>query len=167
LNNYDLVTIIDFKKLKLITNLYRKCNLVHADLNQFNLLWHNNQIWVVDVSQSVEPVHPMGYEFLLRDCDNISKYFTNRKLENVMTAEEIFNKVTGQKFTGEGELFLSQIQRFSKEKRKELEALTKPDEEESNNYSFDYHFKRSQNKETAEAEAQNNDAEDDEDEDSD
>ena len=59
--------------LKLIKDLYHKCNLVHADFNQFNLLWHQDKVWVIDVSQSVEPIHPMGLEFLLRDCTNIHK----------------------------------------------------------------------------------------------
>ena len=61
------------QSVQLVKDLYTKCNLVHADLNQFNLLWHENQVWCVDVSQSVEPVHPMGFEFLLRDCSNIHK----------------------------------------------------------------------------------------------
>lgn len=56
-----------------MTDLYHKCNLVHADFNQFNTLWHDNRVWVIDVSQSVEPIHPMGLEFLLRDCTNIFK----------------------------------------------------------------------------------------------
>ena len=37
------------------------------------------------------------------------QFFTNKKLENVLTGEEIFNKVTGMNFTGEGEYFLSQV----------------------------------------------------------
>ena len=131
--------------VQLIKDLYRKCNLVHADLNQFNLLWHESKVWVIDVSQSVEPVHPMGYEFLLRDCTNISRFFESKHVEDVMSGEELFNLVTGQHFTGEGELFLSQIQRFYKEKRKELEGITK-DENETKPYSFDYHFEKSLNK---------------------
>ena len=90
-------------------DLYNKCNLVHADFNQFNLLWHEKRIWVVDVSQSVEPIHPLGLEFLLRDCTNLYKFFSNRKLENIATGEEIFNKITGMDFKGQGQVFLSQV----------------------------------------------------------
>lgn len=59
--------------VQLVTDLYHKCHLVHADFNQFNTLWHEGHVWVIDVSQSVEPIHPMGLEFLLRDCNNIYK----------------------------------------------------------------------------------------------
>lgn len=31
-----------------------------------------SQVWLIDVSQSVEPTHPHGLEFLFRDCRNVS-----------------------------------------------------------------------------------------------
>ena len=37
------------------------------------------------------------------------KFFTNRKLDNVKTGEEIFNEVTNMNFKGEGVDFLSQV----------------------------------------------------------
>ena len=40
---------------------------------------------------------------------SIFKFFTNRKLENVKSGEEIFNEVTNMKFEGEGAYFLSQV----------------------------------------------------------
>ena len=62
---------------------YHRCKLVHADFNQFNTLWHEGHVWVIDVSQSVEPVHPMGLEFLLRDCTNIYKVVFGYKLVEI------------------------------------------------------------------------------------
>lgn len=53
-------------------NLYNKCKLVHADLSEFNLLYHKGEIVVIDVSQSVEHDHPHAYEFLKKDCTNIT-----------------------------------------------------------------------------------------------
>lgn len=57
----------------LMTKLYNKCELVHADLSEYNLLWFNEKVWVIDVSQSVFPTHPDALGFLLRDCYNITK----------------------------------------------------------------------------------------------
>lgn len=53
--------------------LYLRCDLVHADLSEYNLLYHNNKIWVIDVSQSLLKDHPQALRFLLRDCYNITK----------------------------------------------------------------------------------------------
>lgn len=126
------------QSVTLIKDLYTKCNLVHADFNQFNLLWFENQVWVLDVSQSVEPIHPMGLEFLLRDCTNISKFFTSRKLDDVKSGEEIFREVTGMHFEGEGTFFLSQIQQYIKDKY--MEQNKQLDREPNSFYNFDYHF---------------------------
>ena len=52
--------------------MFKRCNLVHADLSEYNMLWHRGEVWYIDVSQSVEPTHPHGLEFLLRDCTNVS-----------------------------------------------------------------------------------------------
>lgn len=123
--------------VQIVTDLYHKCNLVHADFNQFNTLWYDNHVWVIDVSQSVEPIHPMGLEFLLRDCTNIYKFF-NQKLENVMKGEEIFKQITGLNFSGEGELFLSQIQKYIKEK-----PHLSSGESGMKEFNFDFHFKKS------------------------
>ena len=53
--------------------MYREAGLVHADLSPYNILWYEDQAYFIDVSQSVEKMHPKALEFLLRDCTNISK----------------------------------------------------------------------------------------------
>lgn len=52
--------------------LYNVGHLIHADLSEYNILWWENKCWFIDVSQSVQPNHPSGLEFLLRDCNNIA-----------------------------------------------------------------------------------------------
>lgn len=42
----------------LMWKLYNQVKLVHADLSEFNLLYHNGSIVIIDVSQSVEQEHP-------------------------------------------------------------------------------------------------------------
>lgn len=51
--------------------LYNEAKLVHADLSEYNILWHDDKCWFIDVAQSVEPQHPSALEFLMRDCNNI------------------------------------------------------------------------------------------------
>ncbi|CCH58174.1 hypothetical protein TBLA_0A03760 [Henningerozyma blattae CBS 6284] len=55
--------------------LYQVCRLVHADLSEYNTLVHKNKLYVIDVSQSVEPEHPMSLDFLRMDIKNINNYF--------------------------------------------------------------------------------------------
>ncbi|KAG4066712.1 hypothetical protein HA402_007348 [Bradysia odoriphaga] len=77
----------------LMWKMYSKCKLVHADLSEFNLLYHNGQIVVIDVSQSVEHDHPHAFEFLRKDCTNISEFFRKREVAT-MTVKELFDFIT-------------------------------------------------------------------------
>ena len=57
--------------VEMMSQLYTQCHLVHADLSEYNILWWEKEVWFIDVSQAVEPIHPSGLDFLLRDCTNI------------------------------------------------------------------------------------------------
>lgn len=81
--------------LGIMSKLYNDCKLVHADLSEYNILWHDDKCWLIDVAQSVEPGHPSALEFLMRDCGNISNFFTRKGVPNVKSKEEIFSHITG------------------------------------------------------------------------
>ena len=90
--------------------MYKQCKLVHADLSEYNILWHNDKVWFIDVSQSVEPFHPHALEFLYRDCTNVVQFFTKCGVSGVVSAQELFNKVTELGITpGTDRDFLSQV----------------------------------------------------------
>ena len=57
--------------VEMMEQLYTVCHLVHADLSEYNILWYEKEVWFIDVSQAVEPIHPSGLDFLLRDCTNV------------------------------------------------------------------------------------------------
>lgn len=80
----------------LMWRMYNKCKLVHADLSEFNLLYHDKQIVVIDVSQSVEHDHPHALEFLRKDCTNISEFFRKKEV-STMTVKELFEFITDPK----------------------------------------------------------------------
>ncbi|XP_022191489.2 serine/threonine-protein kinase RIO1 [Nilaparvata lugens] len=73
--------------------MFNKCKLVHADLSEYNMLYHNGEAYIIDVSQSVEHDHPMALEFLRKDCTNISDFF-KRKEVATMTVKELFDFIT-------------------------------------------------------------------------
>jgi RIO kinase 1 len=55
--------------------MYHLCKLVHGDLSEYNMLVHEKQLIIIDVSQSVEMDHPRAEEFLKMDCNNVTSYF--------------------------------------------------------------------------------------------
>jgi RIO kinase 1 len=76
--------------------MFVKCKLIHADLSEFNLLLDSkNQLYVIDVSQSVEQAHPNALEFLRLDCRNVTDYFAKRyTLKTILTMQQLFNYIT-------------------------------------------------------------------------
>ncbi|XP_061399257.1 serine/threonine-protein kinase RIO3-like [Musca vetustissima] len=74
--------------------LYNEAKLVHADLSEYNILWHDGKCWFIDVAQSVEPQHPSALEFLMRDCNNIVSFFEKKGVPNCHTKEQLFEHIT-------------------------------------------------------------------------
>ncbi|KAJ5083908.1 hypothetical protein NUU61_008487 [Penicillium alfredii] len=58
--------------------MYQTCRLVHADLSEYNILYHKERLYMIDVSQSVEHDHPRSLEFLRMDIKNVSDFFRRK-----------------------------------------------------------------------------------------
>jgi RIO kinase 1 len=59
-----------------IRKLFHQCKLVHADLSEYNILYHNSHLYIIDVSQSVEHGHPSAFDFLRNDIKNVEDFFS-------------------------------------------------------------------------------------------
>lgn len=55
--------------------MFHQCKLVHADLSEYNILYHEGHLWIIDVSQSVEQDHPAAFDFLRNDIKNVEEFF--------------------------------------------------------------------------------------------
>ncbi|RVE47135.1 hypothetical protein evm_008212 [Chilo suppressalis] len=75
--------------------MYNVGHMIHADLSEYNILWWDNKCWFIDISQSVQPDHPNGLQFLLRDCRNITNFFEKKGVPDVMSADALFKSITG------------------------------------------------------------------------
>jgi RIO kinase 1 len=64
-----ITLVMDMRKM------YQVCNLVHGDLSEYNLLWFEGRVRIIDVSQSVEQSHPFSNEFLRKDVNNVTMFF--------------------------------------------------------------------------------------------
>ncbi|PGH29836.1 Atypical/RIO/RIO1 protein kinase [[Emmonsia] crescens] len=73
--------------------MYQECRLVHADLSEYNILYHQNKLYIIDVSQSVEHDHPRSLEFLRMDIKNVTDFF-RRKGVHTLSERTIFEFTT-------------------------------------------------------------------------
>jgi RIO kinase 1 len=55
--------------------------LVHGDLSEFNVVFHEGQLVVIDLGQAVTVHHPNHDEFLERDCENVAAFFRRQGVE--------------------------------------------------------------------------------------
>jgi len=80
------------KIIEFLEKLYN-AEIVHADLSEYNILYHNNQPYLIDFGQSVKITHSNALYFLLRDIKNINKFFRSKKVK-VINDFELFEKIT-------------------------------------------------------------------------
>ncbi|KAL6928645.1 hypothetical protein ACO0SA_001973 [Hanseniaspora valbyensis] len=76
-----------YKIIAYIRILYKVCRLVHADLSEYNTLVFEDDLYMIDVSQSVEPEHPMSLDFLRMDIKNVNLFFS-KKFRNLVLFNE-------------------------------------------------------------------------------
>jgi len=61
--------------------------LVHGDLSEYNVVFHEGQLYIIDLGQAVTIHHPNAEEFLERDCRNVANFFARQGVET--TPEEL------------------------------------------------------------------------------
>ncbi|KAG7050882.1 Serine/threonine-protein kinase RIO1 [Colletotrichum scovillei] len=79
--------------LGLMRRIYQICRLVHADLSEYNILYNAGKLYIIDVSQSVEPDHPRALEFLRMDIKNVGDFF-RRKGVDTLSDRSIFDFIS-------------------------------------------------------------------------
>ncbi|KXJ27641.1 serine/threonine-protein kinase RIO3 [Exaiptasia diaphana] len=127
--------------VEMMCTMYQRCKLVHADLSEYNILWHDNRAWFIDVSQAVEPIHPHALEFLYRDCTNVTEFFKKRGVPDVMSASQLFLKVSELDIPlcDDENHFLSKVHGY------ERYEMTVGGRKNCQPYEFDYFFNKTTN----------------------
>jgi RIO kinase 1 len=82
---------------QLVTNLERvvAAGYAHGDLSAYNLLWWEDELWMIDFPQAVDiAANPMGLDFLHRDVANIAAWFSRQGLER--DPDELFSSLLSE-----------------------------------------------------------------------
>ncbi|MCK4717801.1 MAG: serine protein kinase RIO [Thermoplasmata archaeon] len=76
-----------------LSKAYQKARLVHADVSEYNILYWNEEPWIIDLAQGVLVDHPMAETWLERDVTNLCTYFN--KLGVDANVEETLAHIRG------------------------------------------------------------------------
>jgi len=80
--------------LTYLKRLYRKAELVHGDLSEYNIMMWKGKPVIFDVAQAVPISHPMAEFFLRRDLANVNRFFKRLSVK-VLSVDEAYKKVVG------------------------------------------------------------------------
>jgi len=80
----------------LMRKMMQSCKLVHGDLSEYNMLYGDGLLYIIDVSQSVENDHPQALDFLKRDCVNVNRFFEKRIARPTLPVKRLFDFVVNK-----------------------------------------------------------------------
>jgi RIO kinase 1 len=80
--------------LTYVKRLYRKADLVHGDLSEYNIMMWKDKPVIFDVAQAVPTSHPMAEFFLRRDLTNVNRFFSRLNVK-ILPVDEAYTKVVG------------------------------------------------------------------------
>lgn len=87
----DYVSVV-----KAMNILYKKAELVHADLSEYNVFKLHEEIIIFDFGSAVSTKHPLAKQFLERDVQNINHFFEKKGIK-VTPKEKILSQIAEQK----------------------------------------------------------------------
>lgn len=89
------VTPKDYEQvIEQLSLLYKKANLVHADLSEYNIFRVAGGIMFFDFGSAVDIKQPNSKRFLVRDIQNVNRFFEKRDIK-VIDASRLIEKITG------------------------------------------------------------------------
>jgi RIO kinase 1 len=90
------VTAADYDEIvRQLMMLYQKAGLVHADLSEYNIFKNpKGEIMLLDFGSAVDVKHPNAKQFLVRDVQNVNRFFIKRGID-VTDTTRLVEKITG------------------------------------------------------------------------
>jgi len=84
---------------EIVRNVYRMywyAGLVHGDLSEYNVMFHNGRVYIIDVSQAVKLEHPNSLMFLYRDINNIVRFFREELELKTPSVERLYQNIVNK-----------------------------------------------------------------------
>ncbi len=85
------------KILRNLKNMYKKANIVHGDISEFNILNKDEYPVIIDLAQGVFKTHPLAKQFLRRDLKNLKRFFV-KKYGVDLDVEKELKKILGEDY---------------------------------------------------------------------
>ena len=79
--------------MEIMKKMFQNCKLVHSDFSEYNLLYYNKEVYVIDLAQAVEENHPNADYFLKRDIHNMNEFFTKNSIDTLID-QQFYDFVT-------------------------------------------------------------------------
>ncbi|AWB27690.1 serine protein kinase RIO [Halococcoides cellulosivorans] len=83
-----------FEVLREYMRRLHRAGLVHGDLSEYNVVFHEGQLVVIDLGQAVTTHSPNAEDFLRRDCTNVANFFASQGVE--VTSDGLYEFVTAE-----------------------------------------------------------------------
>jgi len=65
--------------------LFHNAALIHGDLSEYNILYKDKEIYLIDFGQAVERTHADAFRYLERDLNSINRFFTGKEVKIIPT----------------------------------------------------------------------------------
>lgn len=76
--------------------IYKKAELVHSDLSEYNVLKYHDELEIIDFGSAVSNRHPLAEEFLTRDVSNVNRFFEKKGFK-IIENEKLLTRIRGKK----------------------------------------------------------------------
>ncbi|KAH0574560.1 putative RIO kinase 1 [Spironucleus salmonicida] len=73
--------------MRMMRDLYQICKLVHGDLSEYNLLFNQNKVYLIDVGQSTDVDSEVALTLLRIDIRNINSFFAKLQLSTISNSD--------------------------------------------------------------------------------
>jgi len=81
------------KLIEAVEKLYKGAKLVHGDLSEYNIMIWGGEPVIFDISQAVSLEHPNATQYLIRDLENLNRYFRRLGVD-VTPVDKLFRRIT-------------------------------------------------------------------------